>query len=99
MIDMNKIIANILMWSEVWALLIPLAIIIFQRGKRPGMRPIIIYVIVGLFLNLSATMISVYRLQLPVWLQNNNILYNLHSMARVFLFSWFIINLNLIRGS
>lgn len=63
------------------------------------MRPVIIYVITGLILNLVAILISIYRLSLPDFLQNNNILYNLHSVLRVILLGWYINSLQLIRLS
>lgn len=96
---MDKIIANVLMWSEVWALLIPLTIIIIFRIKGAAMRPVILYAGIAIALNLAATLISVYRNSLPSSLQNNNILYNLNSLARVLLFSWYILSLKLIRSS
>lgn len=96
---MSRIIANVLMWSEVWALLIPLIIIIRFRIKDREMRPIVLYVIIGLLLNLTATLVSVYRLSLPASLQNNNILYNLHSIIRVLLLGWYIHSLKLLKVS
>lgn len=63
------------------------------------MRPIVLYVGIAFALNLAATLSSVYRNSLPSSLQNNNILYNLNSMARVILFGWYILSLKLIRSS
>ncbi|MBI5857040.1 MAG: hypothetical protein HZB42_05250 [Sphingobacteriales bacterium] len=96
---MGRVIANVLMWSEVWALLIPLTIFVRYKINHRSMRPVIIYVITGLILNLVAILISIYRLSLPDFLQNNNILYNLHSVLRVILLGWYINSLQLIRLS
>ena len=94
---MHAILSKVLMWSEVWSLLIPLAIIIIYRVKGSDMWPVVLYVTIAFVLNLAATLISVYYNSLPSWLQNNNILYNLHSLVRVLLFSWYVISLKLIR--
>ena len=95
---MNDFFNSVLQLSEVWALLIPLAIIVIYRPKEAGMRPIVVYVFIAFILNLAATFISYFHKQLPVYLQNNNLLYNLHSLARVILFSWYILHLKLIRS-
>ncbi len=96
---MHDFIEEAIFLSEVWALLIPLTIVIIFRHGLTGMRPIVIYVLIALVFNLAATIISIYHKQLPFYFQNNNILYNLHSFARVFLFSWYILSLKLIRSS
>lgn len=96
---MHYIIGRILQWSEVWSLLIPLTIIFVYRTRVPGMRLVVLYICIAFVLNLAATLISVYRLSLPSSLDNNNILYNLHSFTRVLLFSWYILSLKLIRPS
>lgn len=83
-------------WQEVWALLMPLAIILIYRPKGKAVWLIIIYVIFALLLNsLSLFMIDFYYL-MPSWTftgssPNNNILYNLHSFLRVILLGGFII--------
>lgn len=81
----------ILEWSEVWALLIPLAVIIGFPTRRYHERPIVIYVIIALVLNSISTIIYIYNTGMPAFLKNNNIYYNLHSIARVFFFGWYII--------
>lgn len=88
---MEMIIKSIRDWSEVWALFIPLAIILTYRQELVGMKTIILYVIVALILNLTATIMFVFHRDMPSMLKNNNILYNLHSFARVAFFSMYII--------
>ncbi len=90
---MDDIIKSIRDWSEVWSLFIPLAVIVIYRNRLEGMKLIILYVMVALFLNLSATILYVYHKSMPPLLRNNNILYNLHSFARVAFFSWYIIQI------
>ncbi len=87
---MDHILKSIRDWSEVWALLIPLAVIFITRKNKKEMRPIVLYVWVGLCLSLVSTIMYVYHKQMPAWLQNNNLIYNVHSIVRLIFFSWFI---------
>jgi len=85
-------------WSESWAPLYPLAMLIINKNKIPYQRPIKVYVIISLIFNTGALIIW-YRNRLnlnefPEYLQSNNFLYNAHSIARLLLFSWFFILLN-----
>jgi hypothetical protein len=80
-------------WSEVWALLIPLIVIVIYKPKAPDIRPLVLYVITAFILNFTATFIVEYYYYLPTGLQNNNLLYNLHSIARVVFFSWYILKI------
>lgn len=82
----------ILDWSEVWALLIPLTIILMYRPKGPKTGWLVLYVVVGLLLNTISTVIAQFYDQMPSWLKNNNIFYNIHSVVRVLLFSLYIIS-------
>ncbi len=91
-------------WSEVWALLIPLIIIVLFKPGSKQIRPVILYVILGLILNFIATFMLKYHYLVPSYLyvnnmSNNNLLYNLHSMARVLLLSWYIINIKKYKAS
>jgi len=87
-------------WSEVWAFLIPLIIIISQRGKIPVEENLVVkYVIIGLLLNSISTTMYVYHKEMPVFLKNNNIFYNLHSIARVCLFSWYVFQRKSLQNS
>ena len=85
---------ELLMWSEVWALLIPLAIVFIYKAESP-IKPIIIYIFLALLLNTASDLISYFTNELPGWLQNNQILYNFHSIARTLLFSWYISTLKI----
>lgn len=91
---MASVIENILIWSEVWALLIPLYFIITLK-KLPGYtRPVRYYVIAALLLNIAANTIANQRsLGLHLRWHNNIAIYNFHSIIRLLLFSWFFISL------
>ncbi len=84
-------------WSEVWALLIPLAIIFIYPVKKTSIRLIVQYIAVAFILNLLATLIQIFHNQLPQNLRNNNIFYNLHSIARVLFFGLFMYKSGLLR--
>lgn len=77
-------------WSEVWALFIPLAVILRKPRRCRECLPLVIYVFVALLLNIISVLIQLYQDEMPAYLQNNNLFYNLHAVARVYLFSWYI---------
>ena len=89
---------ELLNWSEVWALLIPLAFILIRKNIPPYLKPVRFYVWAALLLNTGANVIwyrNVLHLsELPEFLKSNNFLYNIHSVIRLLLFSWFFILLN-----
>jgi hypothetical protein len=79
-------------WSEVWALFIPLVIILIYRPKGNKTGWLITYVLVALFLNSASTVMAQFYGYMPSWLKNNNIVYNAHSIVRVFFFSIYIMS-------
>lgn len=89
---MIKIFQMIIDWSEVWSLMIPAAILLMK--KQPALlRPVVFYIWIALFINLAVDMTWKYRDLLPADNNSNNYLYNLHSVIRFFLFSFFFIRL------
>jgi hypothetical protein len=92
---MSKIFKTISDWSEVWAPLIPLFFIIFQRKHPALLKPVIIYLWLALIFNIFGDIIGDFKTQFhfPYWLQSNNPLYNLHSVVRFACFSYFFISL------
>jgi hypothetical protein len=85
-----KVLKEILHWSEVWALFIPLVLILFRRNHPPYLKPIIFYVCVALILNISQDVIMKQKqLGIRLSLDNNTFIYHIHSIVRLFLFSWF----------
>ena len=91
-------------WSEVWALLIPLIVFAVHKPKEKHIRLLIWYVIIGFILNFTAIFMVEYSNLVPSWMYiddmaNNNILYNIHSILRVLLLSWYIISIRQFRFS
>lgn len=80
-------------WSEVWAPLIPLVVLLFYRNQPRFLQPIIIYLVMAFIINLTGDIMSDFKDYLPRWMWNNNPLYNFHSIIRFFLFSYFFITL------
>ncbi len=82
-------------WSEVWGLLIPLPFIIKRKNIPAFLKPIRLYVWLALFLNIIATCIwkrnFLHLPELPHFFQSNNFIYNIHSIIRLLLFSYFFI--------
>ncbi|MBW4888069.1 hypothetical protein KXQ82_00010 [Mucilaginibacter sp. HMF5004] len=89
---MLEFITFLLDWSEVWAILIPAAILI--RRKQPEkLAPVVFYVWMALFINVAIDVTWKLRTVLPASYNSNNYLYNLHSVVRFFLFAIFFIRL------
>jgi hypothetical protein len=81
-------------WSEVWALLIPLAFLILYKPKHEWVKPLKWYLLIALLLGIVIDFIwYVNKYDLfnsrkgHRW--NNNAFYNLQSIARLLIFSWF----------
>lgn len=90
---MDKLFRSILDWSEVWALVIPLAVLLW-KGKQPGVnKPVVYYVYFALFINLCIDLIWKLRTVIPEPYNGNNYLYNVHSIVRFLLFSMYFIRL------
>ena len=86
---MTGILDQILNWSEVWAIFIPLLVLIFRREQPAFLKPVIIYLWFALVINLVGDTIGDFKAYLPGWLHSNNILYNIHSLVRFACFSFF----------
>lgn len=90
---MKEIYRFILDWSEVWALLIPLAFMLIYKNKTPYLKPIRIFVWVFFFLNIFIDIIANEKDKLGItekdFLYNNNFVYNITSVIRFLLFGWF----------
>src|SRR5688500_9717148 len=84
-------LTEILNWSEVWALLIPLGILLIYRHQPKLLHPVVVYLWIALVINLFIDVIAMFYLKwnFPYWLRTNNYLYNIHSIARFICFSWF----------
>ena len=84
---------EIIDWSEVWALLIPLAVLLWIKKIPASAKPIAIYVWVALALNFLQDYFWKNRLLFSFSSTpgDNIIFYNSHSIIRFLLFSWFFI--------
>jgi len=89
------ILRGIYDWAEVWALLIPLSILIIRKPKADWVEPIKWYLIIALLLNIAIDFMW-YVNKYYLWRDwgykkswNNNIIYNTQSIVRLFCFTWF----------
>ena len=89
---MVDFLLSVLDWSEVWALIIPLVVLLLRREQPATLKPIIIYLWIALIINLIIDIIVVINLDPDANLSNNP-LYNLHSVARFACFSFYFIQL------
>ncbi|MBS7563250.1 hypothetical protein KHS38_02430 [Mucilaginibacter sp. Bleaf8] len=86
---MSKIWTLIFDWAEVWALLIPLAVLL-RFGKQPPINKyIIVYISISLPINLLIDLTWKLRTILPANLNSNNYLYNLNAIITFILFTLF----------
>ena len=90
---MNTILSSILDWSEVWAPMIPLLVLLFHRRQPDCLKPVIVYLWLALLLNITIDLIWILKKYLPYWLQSNNPVYNIQSVVRLACFSVFFIRL------
>jgi len=72
-------------------LFIPLAVIFTRKKAVKRMKLIVSYCFIALFLNVAAMFISQFHELLPAYLQENLVLYNLHSLIRVVFLGWYIL--------
>ncbi|MBB5638194.1 hypothetical protein HDE68_004120 [Pedobacter cryoconitis] len=89
---MLHVLQTILDWSEIWALFIPAAALLYI--KQPVIfKPVVLYIWLALVINKLIDVIWKFKTILPASLNSNNSLYNLHSVFTFFLFSSFFIYL------
>ncbi len=80
-------------WSEIWALMIPLGVLLVCRQQPAGLKPIIVYLLLAFFINIAIDIIMAINLYDKESDLSNNPLYNLHSIIRFVCFSIFFIKL------
>ena len=90
---MTDFLITILDWSEVWALLIPLIVLLFHRRRPLYLKPVIIYLWLALGLNLVIDVIMSLNVYFRSFIESNNPYYNVHSVIRFVCFSFYFINL------
>ena len=92
---MKNSLIQIFDWIEVWALFIPLAFL-YKYKKQPSyLKPVIVYLFVALYLNYISDVSWKFKVpfHFPEWFKTNTYVYNVHSIARLTLFSIFFIGL------
>ena len=80
-------------WSEVWAPLIPLVYLLFNRQQPGFLKPVIVYLLLAFCINLAGDIIGDFKAILPLKIKSNNPLYNVHSIIRLTCFYYFFIAL------
>jgi len=90
---MSNLLRQIFNWAEVWALLIPFPFI-FPLKKTKTLRPVTYYVFVSLIIYLIINIISNQKsFNIDLHLHSNVLIYNINSIIRLFLLSWYFISL------
>lgn len=80
--------------SEVWALLIPLGVLFFNRNQPAALTPVIIYLFLAFLLNIIADSIMLYNSGKELKdMISNNPYYNFHSIIRFVCFCIFFLRL------
>ncbi len=74
---------TILDFSEVWATLIPMLILILKKSERGALFPVVIYFHIALIVNIVIDLAG-FKLY-----NNNNFVYNILSIVRLYYFIWF----------
>jgi hypothetical protein len=93
----NRFLQGCFDWSEVWALLIPICMIVVFRRRQPAfLKPVIVYLWVAFCVNLCADVVADFKSHLPSYLQSNNPLYNIHSLLMLVCFTYFFVLLKKI---
>ncbi len=83
----------VLDWSEVWAMIIPLSVLLFRRQQPSSLRPVTIYLWIGFLINIVIDIIVTINEHLPGYVLTNNPFYNLHSVVRLACFSFYFVKL------
>lgn len=93
---MSSIYKFLLNWSEVWPIAIALTIFLFYKQSE-NVSLIVWMLLISLVLHFAATFISRFTYQLPVYLKNNNILYNLIAIIKTTLTSLYLLQLKQLK--
>lgn len=90
--------SEILKWSEVWAVLIPVIIYLYKKPNEKYIKPVIWYLFIALILNTISDIIGENYYTEPAFIKAigyNLPFYNLHSIVRLFLFIKFFHLINI----
>ncbi len=86
-----NIFLNVLDWSEVWAVLLPLGMVLYRSQQPRFMKPLIGYLLFALLINLTGNVMADFKEALPIWMHSNTPLYNIHSLVRFLSFCAFFL--------
>ena len=75
-------------WSEVWATLLPIIVLLFKKRKQIALKPVIIYICLTFIIYVIADIANIVYF-------NNNFLYNILSIVRLYFFIWFFATLKI----
>lgn len=89
---MESIFKQIYNWIEVWSIVIPLLVLVIKKPKEKYLNIVVIYLIITLSINLLSDISWLYKKNMPLFLQDNNFLYNINSICRLFFFMLFFKN-------
>jgi len=90
---MFSIADKILSWSEVWAILLPFAILIIHRNQPASLKPVIVYLFLALAINLFIDIVMSMNVDAGFVTASNNPYYNLHSIVRFICFAVYFIKM------
>ena len=90
---MKHYLLRTLDWSEVWALMIPLSVLLFRRQQPSSLRPVIVYLWLAFLVNVAIDIIMAINIYSGTQNLSNNPLYNIHSVLRFTCFSFYFIRL------
>jgi len=104
---MVKFLTEIIDWSEVWAILIPLAIYLLLKPHAAWIKPLLIYLVIAFLLSVVIDVtwksrdlgIEEWCKKTLWWLYRGQYLYtlvfyNINSFLRLMLFTWFFYLVN-----
>lgn len=91
---MNSFFDEVLDWSEVWAPLI-IILLLLRRPAQPNiLKPVVWFVWLSFIINLSIDINGHFQTYFPEWMRTNNPLYNVLSIVRFICFSIFFLRLS-----
>lgn len=80
-------------WSEVWPLVIFLAIFLLRKQLNKDLKPVIIFLFLVLLLSIPSNIIANFNDSVPKKFRNNNIFYNLIAFLKVIFLGTYLMRL------
>lgn len=90
---MSVAIQVIFHWAEAWPLLIPLYIYIIRKPQNKSLELIAAYLLATFSINMIGIVSARFNNCMPVYIKNNNFLYNISSFIRIIFFTVFLRNI------